>query len=182
MADKPKVFCIGLSRTATQSLVAALEILGWHTVHYPRTVQELDTYDAGADITVSRRFRYLDLVYPGAKFILTTRERKAWLASCQRHFDGQAWRRTPFEEWTAILRDTADNDFAVYGSVVFHELKFETAYELHDQHVRDYFAGRDNLLILDIADTNDEELWRRLCEFVDAPIVADPFPWENRSQ
>ena len=179
---KPKVFCIGLSRTATQSIVAALEQLGWHTIHYPRSVRELDMYDASADITVSRRFRYLDLVYPGAKFILTVREQKTWLVSCKRHFDSQAWRCNPFGEWTAIQRDTGDNDFAVYGSVVFHSLKFETAYALHEEKVRDYFAGRDNLLILDIVDTNDADLWRQLCDFLGVAVVTGPFPWENKSQ
>ncbi|MCA9564145.1 MAG: hypothetical protein KC561_11685, partial [Myxococcales bacterium] len=41
---RPKVFGLGLSRTGTRSLTAALHVLGWDTVHYPtdpRTLQDL---------------------------------------------------------------------------------------------------------------------------------------------
>ncbi len=65
-----KVFGIGLSKTGTKSLVKALKILGYKSVHYPRNLNVLKNYDAAADISVAHAFKELDKKYPKSKFIL----------------------------------------------------------------------------------------------------------------
>ena len=52
-----KIFGIGLSKTGTSSLSEALEILGYSTVHFPRSLSEIAYYDAATDSTVAGRRR-----------------------------------------------------------------------------------------------------------------------------
>jgi len=102
----PKVFGLGLSRTGTRSLTAALHVLGIDTMHYPMDPASLETlvrgdarfplldhYDGITDITTIPFFAELDRLHPGAKFILTTRDEASWLRSCKQPWGGMA----PFE-------------------------------------------------------------------------------------
>src|SRR5690606_27032839 len=78
-----RVFGIGLSRTGTRSLTAALHVLGIDTVHYPidddtfRALSSgqldfgiLDGFDGITDITVVPYYADLARRYPDAKFVL----------------------------------------------------------------------------------------------------------------
>ena len=98
-----KVFGIGLSRTGTTSLTAALEVLGFRAVHFPEdsvTQAEIRAFvESGAstiDLTVLRDhdaisdapacciYQGLDRSYPNSRFILTTRDKESWLSSIER--------------------------------------------------------------------------------------------------
>jgi hypothetical protein len=72
-----KVFGIGLSKTGTTSLSAALAILGYRSKHFPKD-EDFARYDAFSDITVAMKFKTLDRFFPGSQFIYTvTRSRLA---------------------------------------------------------------------------------------------------------
>ena len=75
-----KVFGIGLSKTGTTSLSAALAILGYRSKHFPKD-EDFARYDAFSDITVAMKFKTLDRFFPGSQFIYTVRDEPAWLAS-----------------------------------------------------------------------------------------------------
>lgn len=99
-----KVFGIGLSRTGTQSLSAALNELGVTSVHFPKddtTFRQLRSGDFDLDVLeratalcdtpVVPYYPQFDDAFPGSKFILTLRDdREAWLASVER-----LWRSRP---------------------------------------------------------------------------------------
>lgn len=87
-----KIFGIGLSHTGTNSLTAALNLLGIKTIHWPvdrQTYLELSSgnyrlsllehYQCITDITTVPFYPQFDRVYPGSKFILTFREKESWL-------------------------------------------------------------------------------------------------------
>ncbi len=107
--DRQKIFNVGLHKTGTTSIHTALEILGFRSEHgipinkpkqkatqislpldnqkvmevvIPRVMQA----DAFSDFPYPMLYRELDERFPGSKFILTTRERGAWIKSVQRHF------------------------------------------------------------------------------------------------
>ena len=84
---KPKVFCIGLSRTGTSSITVALQRLGYAAHHQCHALALrngrasrfwADAFDAHADIAPATVFEDLATRYPDAKFVLTTREEGAW--------------------------------------------------------------------------------------------------------
>ena len=177
-----KVFGIGLSKTGTTSLHAALERLGLRAVHNPESMLSIERgeltfsaalaeqYDALSDLPIAAYYRELDRAYPDARFILTTRDERAWLASCANHFDPSAFRPN------AVVRKLVER---VYGTPVFDPERFRAARLRHDAEARAYFAGRpDKLLVIDLG---QPEKWPPLCAFLGLPIPNAPYPHENRA-
>lgn len=181
-----KLFGIGLGRTGTQSLAAALRKLSIDTMHYPYSMHDIVLFPASLDITVSKRFRFLDAAFPGSRFILTTREEEAWLESCRKHY-AEEWRTRPMGQFTTLQYSVAETDFDVYGTWMFDADKFRAAKRRHEAAVREYFQWRSSdLLELSICDTPAEELWNALILFLECPLEPSswkvPFPWKNRSK
>jgi hypothetical protein len=183
---RPKVFGIGLSKTGTSSLAAALNALGVRTIHYPNdpvTYSELrhgnvdlsilKEYSGIADTPVVPYYAQFDKVFPGSKFILTIRDKTSWLASVEKHW--QAATNYPDEplkrEFQQFIRA------AVYGCIDFNRDRFSYVYDLHFNNVLSYFAHRpDDLLILNIC---NGEGWERLCSFLGVPVPDIEFPHAN---
>ncbi len=170
IAGRPKVFGIGLSKTGTTSLAGALTLLGYRTVHYPpldRLPELLADVDAATDTPVACRFRELDERYPGARFILTVRDRPGWLASARREFAG----RPVTEAWKREVRTR------LYGVPDWQPASFLSGYDRHTAAVREHFAHRPkDLLVLDIFAGDP---WPALCGFLRCPVPAVAFPHEN---
>lgn len=176
-----KVFGIGLSKTGTHSLNAALTELGYPSVHYPcpalmssgRYAEALGAHRAATDITVSAYFRELDAAYPGSRFILTTRDTASWLNSVQRHY---ARREHELDEPDLPKHKVRE---AVYGIRDFDPVVFASAYAAHTDAVREYFRDRpDDLLEMSIC---GGEGWDRLCPFLGVEGRVEHMPWENRT-
>jgi hypothetical protein len=167
----PKVFGIGLSKTGTVSLTAALKRLGYNATHYPPPAEVMAyaaRFDALTDISVIPWIAPLALEYPSARFILTTRALEPWLASCARHFAAPA---------TDYRRDMR---CYVFGTDAYDEATFRQAYVRHEAWVRGYFAGqRERLLVMDIC---GGEGYERLCPFLGVPRLDEPFPHENKTR
>ena len=182
-----KVFGIGLSRTGTRSLDAALNRVGIRSKWYPSdptTYRELATgkfeltvlkqYDALTDTPVVPFFPQFDRIYAGSKFILTVREKELWLRSCEEHwtqfgFTGPEPRNAPYWRQFACFID-----LRVYGCHNFNRERFSFVYDRHLQEVQRYFQDRaQSLLILDIC---AGEGWESLCPFLDCAVPDIPFP------
>jgi hypothetical protein len=189
---KPKVFGLGLSRTGTRSLTAALHVLGFDTVHYPTDASTLETlvrgdarfpllehYDGITDITVAPYFEDLDRAYPGSKFILTVRDEASWLRSCRNHWmDRSAYEPGEGEEHRIHMEIRRFLRAAVYASYEFDEARFVRAYRRHVDTVLRYFAGRpQDLLVLDIC---GGEGYEKLAPFLGVPIPSQPFPHKGK--
>lgn len=163
-----KIFGIGLERTGTTSLAAAMARIGFTACHLPRTTNQIDEVDFSDDITVACRFVDLDLRYPGSKFILTMRDESAWLDSCRRWYGHLAAART---------RDYTAEDAArrLYGAEIFDPEAWLEGRRRHEDFVRRYFIERPwALLMIDICGGQG---WAQLL-----PFVADAmpcFPCEN---
>ena len=173
MFDKPrptKVFGVGLSRTGTVSLNAALSLLGYQAKHFPPPLQVVaaaEKYGALTDTPVALHVETLDRLHPGAKFVLTVRDEQAWLDSCRRHWAGRD-PTTPGWRW---------NRRAVYGIETFDEAVFLRVYREHVERVTHYFADRPGkLLVLNVC---AGEGYERLCPFLNLPARRELFPHRN---
>jgi hypothetical protein len=178
---KGKVFGIGLPRTGTRSLSAALDQLGIRTAHYPmdaataREVVEgrpysiLDRVDGLTDLHAVVRFRGLDFRYPGSKFILTVRDKGRWLDSYLGHFAKTRIQDDPqpIRAMTETLRQQA------WGSVGLDRDRLSLAYDEHHRLVAKYFERRGGLLRLDIIGGDG---WGKLCPFLGKKNPGGPFP------
>jgi hypothetical protein len=183
-----KIFGIGLSRTGTTSLSAALSQLGYRSAHFAELRRELADrpgwfagdfatdylvgYDAAADLPVATFFPQLDERYPESRFILTVRAVESWLDSVRRH-----WQTRPF-------RDDAKGRFrnmvrlAMYGIHGFSESRMRTVYEFHLRTVHWFFRNRPaDLLVIDIC---AGEGWEKLCPFLGKSQPKCSFPWANK--
>lgn len=192
MAAPFKVFGIGLSRTGTQSLSHALNLLGWRAIHYPVDAATLETlargdarfplleaYDGITDITVAPFVAELADRYPDSRFVLTLRGREDWLRSCREHFASrpafapgdEAGQRVALEI-RRFLRA------AVYGCYDFHPGRYAQAWDRHLETVRLRFADEPHrLLEMDIPAGQG---WERLAPFLGQAVPARPFPHRGR--
>ncbi len=174
---KAKIFGIGLSRTATRTLAAALNLLGIRTKWFPAdptTYSELISgqfsltilrhYDALTDTPVVPYYPQFDAIYPGSKFILTVREKESWLRSAEKHwtqfdFRGAEPPQAPF--WRKFGEFI---DCCVYGCHAFQRERFSYVYDTHIENVRRYFQDRPgDLLVMNIC---AGEGWEVLCPFL----------------
>jgi hypothetical protein len=188
--EKRKVFGVGLNKTGTTSLEAALNLLGIRTVHYPfkrATYDELtsgsyrlsimETFQAAVDTSVAPFYPQLDREYPGSRFILTQRDPESWLRSIECHWPVmREWceREPQFGRFTDFI------SAVVYGSIGFHRDRFLYAYKTHERNVREYFRDRpEDLLVIDICNGHG---WEKLCPFLGLEIPAFPFPHSNRGK
>lgn len=171
MTLMPNCWGLSLARTGTTSLCAALKILGYESVEQDPPFDRLRDLRAAAGGTVMLSFKYLDFVFPGSKFILTTRAIEGWLQSMERShlrnprpIDGQ--------------HDRIHRRMSLYETVGFDAVILRSAFERHHADVRRYFAGRpDDLLEMDISAGDG---WDRLCPFLGVERPSIPFPALNR--
>lgn len=173
-----KVFVVGFHKTGTSSLEAALRQLGYRVTgpnrvrnrHIARTYRQVTArlsqrYDAFQDNPWPLVYREMDAMWPGAKFILTTRDHDAWIRSALRQF---AHRSTPMRE-------------LIYGpgkgSPQGNEAHYVAVLQAHEAAVRAYFADRErDFLEMDITRGDG---WDKLCRFLDRPVPDQPFPRVN---
>ncbi|HZO58130.1 MAG TPA: sulfotransferase [Solirubrobacterales bacterium] len=178
-----KIFGIGLNKTGTSSLHAALELLGYRSLHFggleahERVQQAIDEGvpllrhldpepDAVTDVYMVNAYFFLaDLQYPGSKFILTLRDMDDWLDSRRRHV-----------ERNQEMKKAGRYD----GPFLTVDLESWAAeYRRHEAVVRAYFADRPgDLLAFRPADGD----WGPLCAFLGRPVPEQSFPWENRDR
>jgi len=183
---RPKVFGLGLSRTGTKSLTAALRLLGFNVVHYP-TDQEsfavmargdgrfplLEHCDGLTDIVTIPYLAELDALHPGSRFVLTVRAKEDWLHSMQVHWWGKPVVMPGYED-TSAMRVRGLLRAAVFGCYEFNQDRLARIYDEHVARVRRYFRDRpDDLLVLDIV---GGEGWEKLALFLGYAPPDVPFP------
>ncbi|MEW6405157.1 MAG: sulfotransferase family protein [Chloroflexota bacterium] len=173
MEHKGKVFGIGLSKTGTTSLASALEMLGYKSIH-ARSADEIETHEASTDVPVAARYRQLDKLYPGSRFILTVRDVDSWVESCRKHFNNYS----PYRINNVKL--AAEYGFCrgvLYGIDHFDPDVFRAAYQRHTEGAREYFRDRPNdCLELNII---AGEGFDKLCPFLSKPTLQATFPKAN---
>ncbi|GEM_PF-1081596 len=183
-----KVFGIGLSRTGTTSLCAALSVLGIDAAHWtnPLTHQLLSEVDyfmlgAATDCCVSAEMEKLYHQYPNARFVLTTRPLEPWLKSFGEHHDRHSW-AGDIEGLRAVF-DRADcphkfEHAALEFGLYLNAGSLAEAYRAFDARVRHFFSDKPEgkLLTLDLFAGQG---WPELCGFLGRPVPRQPFPKLN---
>ena len=172
-ANQMKIFGIGLSRTGTMSLHHALIILGYRS-HFVFDGEEdismelSKKFDAFTHTPLASVYKELDQRFPNSKFILTVRkDRENWLNSCEQQGKLVVKKSAALKK---VLQRT-------YGTETFDLEKYSSAYDQHLKDVIQYFAHRENdLLILDIC---GGEGFEKLCPFLGKSITMQPFPQKN---
>jgi hypothetical protein len=187
-----RIFGIGMHKTATTSLHNALSILGfdsahWRSAHWAKAIwkqmrdcgrsRTLERHYALCDLPIPLFYRELDEAYPGSKFILTVRSEHKWLRSVANHWDPNSnpyrggWNHDPFTH--KVHRE-------LYGQKWFDADIFLERYRRHNAEVLEYFRERPDALCVINMDTDD--VWAKLCPFLDRPIPDQPYPHSLRTK
>ncbi len=161
-----KLFCIGLSNTGKHSLMASLEILGYSTIHYPKSFKEIALYDVACDAFVWTHFKDLDQMHAESMFIYTTRDEKEWLESTIKHLEVHpAQSKSQFKRGMRVK---------AWGDENPSEDQLLRARKVHEKDIQTYFGERrQDLLTIDIP---NGEGWEKLCPFLGQTIPEQEFP------
>ena len=182
VAQKTKVFVIGLNKTGTTSLGDALHILGyrrfgwydfksrklfhdWYSDNLDPMIKYTMEFDAFEDLPWPFVYQEMATLYPDAKFVLSLRaNEEVWWKSISRHTARRIW----------------IGHHLVYGSYSAAEDKdaYINLYVRHQQQVHKYFKDQpERLLEINIDKGGD---WTTLCDFLDiSSIPQSPFPKSN---
>lgn len=188
-----KVFGIGFHKTGTTSLAAALQHLGYKTIHGDgrgswRSADEgrtliqfmergdyrlptLELFDAFLDNPYFSIWQRLYELYPDAKFIHTIRNDDDWIESCVKYYAGRRIR--PMRQWT----------FGAYADPSRSETARQRWLDVYRQHnalIKKHFECLDKqLLVMDITRGDG---WDELGTFLGAAIPDQQFPHANQSK
>ncbi|MGB6043548.1 MAG: sulfotransferase family protein [Pirellulales bacterium] len=177
-----KIFGIGLARTGTGSLVAALRCLGYRCNHWiysnPKgllrqllnadfDLEGLRDVDAWVETPINMLYPQLDQRCPGSRFILTVRDVDKWLASVERRFSNDV------NYYGQQMR------FLVFGCARFDQQRMRHVYDQHLANVHEYFKQRSGDLLVFNVDRGDG--WAELCGFLNRPIPDEPYPVTNNA-
>ena len=189
--SKRKIFGIGLTRTGTTTLAAALTALGMNTLHWTNSLtcelisdDDLHLFDAFTDTPVCTAFEKYYYMFPASKFIYTMRPLDSWIDSMNRH-----WRRAlGICEFSEFQRQLGTPHTFRFGSefcriqrvLYLNHAELRQANEAYDQRVRRFFSDKpkDRFLAFNVFEGHG---WRELCEFLGSKAPALPFPCENTS-
>jgi len=149
-----KIFIIGLPRSGTTSICAAMLELGYTVAHTAYTQKTFDNAQVIADTPIFADYKRLDSFYPNSKFIYLTRESELWLPSIkqllQRMFininraDGG---------FNTIIKRCYQETFTPFSLENIESDAFlAKAYSQHDTEIQQYFSTRaQDLLTIDIS-------------------------------
>lgn len=129
-----------------------------------RALDLVPQYDAFQDNPWPMLYKEMDKAFPGSKFIMTIRSPERWIKSAVKGFGTQS---TPMREWIYGVGN---------GCPAGHEDVWVRRYEQHNREVMEYFAGRSDFIIMDLAGGDG---WEKLCGFLGEPLPAEPFPHAN---
>lgn len=178
--NKQKVFGIGLNKTGTKTLGAAMEQYGLKNKSYDESllahrvsgniqtiIDTVKLYDSFEDWPWPLLYQELDKHFPEAKFILTKRiDAETWYQSLCRH---------------ARVTGPTETRKIIYGHSLPEENKEDhiAFYNRHNELVEKYFAHRSGKLLIVCWEKGDS--WETLSNFLGFPVPAIPFPHRNKS-
>lgn len=186
---KQKIFGIGLPKTGTSSLVAALNLFGFTALHFNNFLtgdlisdDDLMIFDALTDLPVCEEFeKYYD-VFPNSKFIYTPRPVEQWTPSIIKH-----WNRflsvSGFDEMKSLsarphLFPHGERFVKLNYSLFLRYESLAAAYHAYDRRVINFFNDKpmNRFLNLDICQGAG---WVELSPFLEKKSALDSIPLEE---
>lgn len=149
-----KIFIVGLPRTGTTSVCAAMLKLGFNVAHTAYTERSFEAAQVIADTPVFCDYQQLDHAYPNAKFIYLERALDKWLPSI-----GQLLLRMHVNltrddgGFNPIIKRCYKATFSPYSLDNINNSDFLTScYQQHKSQVAAYFKNRESdFLSIDIS-------------------------------
>ncbi|TWX73418.1 sulfotransferase [Colwellia sp. C1TZA3] len=165
-----KIFIIGLPRTGTTSICAAMLELDFRVAHTAYTERTFYEAQVLADTPIFCDYPDLDRAYPGAKFIYLARAMDKWLPSIQKLLARMHTNLIRDDGgFNPIIKRCYQAIFAPYNLDNINDIEFlAQCYQQHQSQVYQYFKGReDDFLSIDISDSKS---YKQLLNFLELTI------------
>lgn len=186
----------GVGRTGTYSLKLAIEKLGLGPCHHmedvlhdlpvqtplwaaavdgkPDWASIFSGYNSAVDWPTAGFYRELHAAYPGAKFVLTTRNTDGWVDSfantIAKVIAGKDGAPAAMQPWLAMASQVVARTGFPAG---LDETGLARAFDAHTQAVKAAIPA-SQLLVYQVKDG-----WEPLCRFLGVPVPSEPFPRTN---
>ena len=167
MSTIEKIFIIGLPRTGTTSVCAAMLDLGFTVAHTAYTDRAFNEAQVIADTPVFCDYQALDKAYSGAKFIYLERDLANWLPSIQQLLSRMHVNLVRDDGgFNPIIKRCYQATFAPYSLSNIADFDFLThCYQQHKAQAQHYFSNKaDDFLSIDIS---AEQSYDQLLNFLD---------------
>lgn len=204
--NKQKIFCIGLNKTGTTSLIKTIEsfdiIIGgeisaakladdYLVNNFEPIVKFCKSAQAFKDIPFSLpdTYKYIDAAYPDSKFILTVRDNsEQWYQSMVNYLT--KWFGKGSIPTSEVLKNNKfirkglvwDLFRTIYKTpeddILNKELLIQN-YEQHNQEVIEYFHEKKNLLVINLAQQGSYQIF---CDFMGVKSPLKDFPWIHKTE
>ena len=177
-----KIFIIGLPRTGTTSLCAAMLDMGYKVAHTAYTMAAIEQADVIADTPAFVDYPFFEQRYPGAKFIYLQRDIEQWLPSIKqlllrmkKNINNDAGGFNP------VLKRCFKSVFSPFEQPhISNDDHLSRCYFAHQQQVQRYFQQQPHkLLTIHISDIDAPA---KLQQFLGHQAQAVPFPHLNQGQ
>jgi hypothetical protein len=199
MTTMNKLFIIGLPRTGTTSISIAMLDYNFKVAHTAYTKQAFKLADVLSDSPCFCDYKKLDILFPGSKFVYLDRALADWIPSIQMLLKKMqtnlepktgifhpVLKRSFNEVFNLYIKKSFDKDNPteeacsknlILNAKAFDEEYLAACYRAHKNQVFEYFANRDDLLVINI---NHKEGLNRLLTFLNIPHKKDcQFPHIN---
>ncbi len=169
-----KIFIIGLPRTGTTSICAALLDLGYTVAHTAYTPLCMEKAQAIADTPIFCDYQTLYQQYPNAKFIQLRRELTLWLPSIRQLLERMFLNVTRTDGgFNPILKRCYQKVFTPLTLENIASDQFLiSCYERHQSSIDEFFSEKpEQLLSIDVSKTSS---YQKLVNFLalDKPIKS----------
>jgi len=161
-----KLFVIGLPRTGTTSVSAALLEHNFKVAHTAYTKRAFELAEVISDAPCFCDYQQLDLLFPGSKFVYLDRRVEDWLPSIHMLLK-KMW--TNLDQKTGhfnpVLKRSFNKTFELLTTddPLSHQ-HLASCYLTHQQAILEYFSARDDLIKIDVSQT---ESLKALLRFID---------------
>jgi len=174
-----KIFIIGLPRTGTTSISVALLDYGLKVAHTAYTKRAFELADVISDAPCFADYQELDKLFPNSKFVYLDRALESWVPSMQMLLNKMLPELAPKSGYlNPVLKRCIDKTFAPLTTEnPLDRQHLESCYGTHQQDVFHYFENRDDLLTIDVSQTDSLQ---KLLEFLGVEFeTVGAFPHLN---
>lgn len=202
-----KIFCIGLNKTGTSSLLKAMIDFQYNVADQPdaemlihdyakrdfrQLLEYCKKYNFFQDIPFSCPFTFtaIDFTFPKSKFILSVRNTgEEWYNSLVKFHSklfGKNGGVPTYQDlmnanyrYKGFIWDAMSITYNSQPEDPYCKNRLIDVYENHNRMVKEYFRYRPNdLLIINLSVPTS---YLQLCGFLDKDPLYDKMPWENKT-
>lgn len=161
-----KLFIIGLPRTGTTSISVALLDYGFKVAHTAYTKHAFELADVISDVPCFCDYKELDQLFPNSKFVYLNRALENWVPSMQMLLNKMLPELKPKTGYlNPVLKRSINTCFKLNTATdPLNENYLAECYLAHQRSVLEYFSGREDLLTIDISQSNS---LKKLLQFLE---------------